>query len=1169
MNPQFPGQYGQGPQPIYRGPPGPGQIGGQRPPMPNMYNGLNMAPPGQFGGPQQPPKTGPGPVQNGPQQGSYSGPQGDNFYGAGPPTSMQNKPAMGQGQFQPPSGLSHGGGPMPPSSMGMQRGPTGPNQPPHMGPPLGPPTSTGQIANQMGAMSLSGSLPPPGPGPKGNQPPTSMGPGSGMLLHLDPRSPTTMGPPPTSSTASPHSMGMPPSSRGMPPSGIGMPPSNMGGQGSGFGSAPPQASHMLGSMPPTSMGMPPTNMGMPLSGQGYGGPPHAPGGMVPGYATPLSSVETQSGMNLPPPSSFSGSATSGSTGYNQQPAFAGGLPPNQYSSFPGGPSLGPGASQPGSQPPPQQGQFIGANSIHSMQPYSAGMGGAMPPGSRQPVSSMQPPQQKRLDPDQMPSPIQVIEDDRRNRGGTFQTSAKGGMPPLVTTDFITQDQGNCNPAFLRSTMYNIPCTSDMMKSSNIPIALTVSPFANLKEQETTPPLVDLGEVGPVRCKRCKAYMNSYNMFIDGGRRFQCAFCGAATDVPNEYFAHLDHTGKRTDCYSRPELCLGSYDFVATKDYCKNGVLPQAPAFIFMIDVSYNSVKTGLVNLICERLKSDILVNLPKEAGSEESEIRVGFVTYAKEIHFYNVKGSLAQPQMLVVSDLEDVFVPLLDGFLVKLSESEAVIDSLLQQIPEMFVESRETEIVLGPVIQAGLDALKAAERSGKLFIFHTSLPIAEAPGKLKNRDDRKLLGTEKEKTILSPQTNFYTKLGQDCVSAACSVDIFLFPNSYVDVATIAEVCRLTGGNMYKYSYFQCDIDGDRFIEDLKQDVKGQRAFDAIMRIRTSTGIRPVDFFGNFFMSNTTDVELCAIDCYQAVTMEIKHDDKLNESDGAFIQVAVLYTSITGQRRLRVHNLSLNCCVQLADLFRSCELDTLVNYMAKFAIRNVLNKTPKDTREHIMTQTAEILACYRKNCASPSSAGQLILPECMKLLPLYANCVIKNDGIQGGTDISTDDRSYLMHMISSMDVKSSCVFFYPRLLPIHNLDPHSVEFPAAIRCSSERLQDDGVYILENGISMFMWIGHNVDPAWVKEVFGVQSAAQIDIDKCRLMDLDNPTSQRVRDLIKRIRSERHRYMKLTVVRQRDNLEPWFNHFLVEDKGLAGSASYVDFLCHIHKEIRNLLN
>jgi len=63
----------------------------------------------------------------------------------------------------------------------------------------------------------------------------------------------------------------------------------------------------------------------------------------------------------------------------------------------------------------------------------------------------------------------------------------------------------------------------------------------------------------------------------------------------------------------------------------------------------------------------------------------------------------------------------------------------------VFSESRETEIVLGPVIQAGLDALKSAERAGKLIIFHSSLPTADAPGKLINRDDRKLLGTDKEK----------------------------------------------------------------------------------------------------------------------------------------------------------------------------------------------------------------------------------------------------------------------------------------------------------------------------------------------------------------------------------------------------------------------------------------
>lgn len=48
------------------------------------------------------------------------------------------------------------------------------------------------------------------------------------------------------------------------------------------------------------------------------------------------------------------------------------------------------------------------------------------------------------------------------------------------------------------------------------------------------------------------------------------------------------------------------------------------------------------------------------------------------------------------------------------------------------------------------------------------------------------------------------------------------------------------------------------------------------------------------------------------------------------------------------------------------------------------------------------------------------------------------------------------------------------------------------------------------------------------------------------------------------------QLTVVRQRDKLEGWFKHFLVEDKGVNPVAhSYVDFLCQMHKEIRNLMN
>ena len=75
----------------------------------------------------------------------------------------------------------------------------------------------------------------------------------------------------------------------------------------------------------------------------------------------------------------------------------------------------------------------------------------------------------------------------------------------------------------------------------------------------------------------------------------------------------------------------------------------------MIDVSYNSVRSGLVEYICHILKTELLDYLPKfvdcdccfsrsasffrEKNGEASNVRVGFATFDKQIHFYNIKVS--------------------------------------------------------------------------------------------------------------------------------------------------------------------------------------------------------------------------------------------------------------------------------------------------------------------------------------------------------------------------------------------------------------------------------------------------------------------------------------------------------------------------------------------------
>ena len=113
---------------------------------------------------------------------------------------------------------------------------------------------------------------------------------------------------------------------------------------------------------------------------------------------------------------------------------------------------------------------------------------------------------------------------------------------------------------------------------------------------------------------------------------------------------------------------------------------------------------------------------------------------------------------------------------------------------------------------------------------------------------------------------------------------------------------------------QTSADGSRLISELIHSVGRHTGFDAVMRVRASTGqqtytrtslfltpmelksvsmslslslssgLRPTGFYGAFFMQNTTDIELANVDSDKAIAVEIKHDDKLKEDDNPFFQV---------------------------------------------------------------------------------------------------------------------------------------------------------------------------------------------------------------------------------------------------------------------------------------------
>lgn len=323
----------------------------------------------------------------------------------------------------------------------------------------------------------------------------------------------------------------------------------------------------------------------------------------------------------------------------------------------------------------------------------------------------------------------------------------------------------------------------------------------------------------------------------------------------------------------------------------------------------------------------------------------------------------------------------------------SLIESLLESLPKMFTDNRIGEAAMGSACKAGFEALK--KFGGKLSVFQTMLPnIGE--GTLQMRDDVKLFGTDKERSLFEPQEYFWTKLGQECAVNGVCVDMYLFPSSgYIDIATVGALSALSGGEVQLYSSFNANRQGVKFANDLQRSLARTFGFDALLRIRISNGLQVEDYLGNFYMKNATDIELAGVDSLKSFVAVLKHDGKLDEKQDSFIQAALLYTTAEGNRRVRVHNLSIQSAGQLAHVFRTSSVETCTCVFARQMIQEAL-KTPLSTiRTTLSTKMIKILASYRSNCASPSSTGQLILPESFKLGPMHALALLKTRAFRSG------------------------------------------------------------------------------------------------------------------------------------------------------------------------------
>lgn len=771
-------------------------------------------------------------------------------------------------------------------------------------------------------------------------------------------------------------------------------------------------------------------------------------------------------------------------------------------------------------------------------------------------------------------------------------------PPLVipsnTAIVPTSEDSNASPDYFRSTLNVIPNNGTLLKRSKLPLALVVRPYTTLRvDQENIPAASD---TIISRCRRCRCYINPFVTLTEQGRRWRCNLCNLQNDIPAA-FEYDETRGVPRNKFDRVELNHSVVEFVAPKEYMARA--PQPIVFVFVIDVSADAVNSGLTSTVTRTILES-LDRIP----NQNKTARVAFLGVDSNLHYFKFDEGLEGSELLIASDLDEPFLPSPSGLLINLEENRPAIEKLLIDFPTYFENTANTQFALGPALKAGHKMI--ANIGGKLITFAASLPnIGE--GKLSVRDEASHSGQPKEsQMLLGAADKFYKSFAVECNSAQVTVDLFLTSARYQDVATLSNLPRFTAGQTHFYPAWSCvkPEDVTKLSKEISEHLSMDIALEAVLRVRSSTGMRLSAFYGNFFNRSS---DLCSFPSFprdQSYVIEMSIEETITKPV-VYFQAASLHSTSYGERRIRVMNLAIPTSSKLDDIYASADQLAIANYFTHKAVEKALASSLPDARNYIVKSIVDILNVYKKELVAGNVSGSspLQISTNLRMLPLLLFSLTKHLGLRGER-VPSDHRAAALNRLSSLPIPHLIKYIYPTVYSLHNMGDEcglpeqtvtvneetgeeettsgGILLPEPINDTKASWENYGLYLIDNSSEVFLWVSGDVVPDLVYDLFGTDNLYLIPTGKTELPELQPDELEfnyRVRNILGKIREQKDQitWKNLYVViggssnepieisQQRDlmALRMWALSCLVEDK-TANEQGYREFLTSLKGKV-----
>ena len=743
-------------------------------------------------------------------------------------------------------------------------------------------------------------------------------------------------------------------------------------------------------------------------------------------------------------------------------------------------------------------------------------------------------------------------------GSYCQSTQKPSQSLQETVNYL--EQYNCPKSGIRFTSDFFPNTRGAIKSSKFPLAAIVQPYATVYAPEHFPVVSFGANQSIVRCTQCRSYINPFARFIEDGTKFICNICNATNVVPSSYYSVMSN-GERVDKHDRLELCCGVYDIKAGTDYMARPPVP--PTFIFLLDVSQEAVESGMIELAVSGLQE--MVAEEQLPGGNRAQIAI--LAYDSHLHYFALGPKLKFPQLISIADPAGFTgAPFPDDVIINVSDSKTQILNLLSSIPKMFSHNVSRSSCFSQAITSITKAVKHI--GGRLFVLQAASSVLMDPV-LKLKTSPQMMDKKQLFMVSSPEpSNQSPEMHHNFLQ----VNLFVFSDTYKNLITMADYSRLTAGEVY---YYPANNERkQKFFYEFKNSVTKDTSWEAVFRLRVSAGWKIVNRVGNFSIRSSDLLSVSCLDENKSLLYELDLDDEIARSPVMYAQGALLYTTTNGERRIRVINYGIPLVERMNDMFVKADAQAIGVVLFRRSLQRLYQvQDPAAVRSELMQVSHDLVKEMARECkiAKPGVYIDSLATFPLIILGMVKGPMLSVSGV--GATKEMDYRNALKLRLNSASIEETMMTATPYLFSLMSMvedgtgtydEEGTFAFPNLLSLTYQNLSNEGLYLLDDGINLYLLVGSQTPSDVLQNLFGIQKLS--DVQKLTEENMYSNSSdalvERVANLVTELRYRRNeKYSYLYVMKEGEKSPEEFEFYLklVEDRvnhPTAFAMSYSEF-------------